>query len=61
MTRKIDGRFHIEITEPGVLAHSAAYGFGTVAEAKAWIAHDRYLESHGQSWRRFAARYWERY
>ena len=61
LTRKIGGRFHIEIREPAALAHSAASGFGTAAEARAWIAYDRWLESRGSSWQRFAARYGERY
>jgi hypothetical protein len=56
LTQLNDRSFRVEITERSALAHAVS-GLPTVAEARAWIARDRWRQNCGQSWQRFAARY----
>jgi hypothetical protein len=49
VVRQTDGSFQVKLTKPGDLPRVAA-GFGTLADANAWVARDRRLARIPEPW-----------
>lgn len=52
--------YRVEVARPGLLPQTAA-GFGTEAEANAWIAQDKRLRDAADPWRPPSGRKWRGY